>query len=236
MNKIRLETKMTVVNIKSPFRGKASDASESVYDNTFIFERGKIYGIICEPRQGGDALSCFMSNQISWENEEMYFDEVQVNPSDIGEISWYMGKPIYSKGIIKREISVRKALNKAISQYHRYGNINDIISEFSLQTKSLDYGLSKYGYERWRASLAIGYAKCKIIYCFPWLNSSRFYNWIMHSSVYCFFRKLKDEGNILILPTIRRANVEGFADEIIEIHNPDTDSIVVNNQYFKDYY
>ena len=58
----------------------------------------------------------------------------------------------------------------------------------------------------------------------------------MHSSVYCFFRKLKDEGNILILPTIRRANVEGFADEIIEIHNPDTDSIVVNNQYFKDYY
>ena len=235
MNKIRLETKMTVVNIKSPFRGKASDASESVYDNTFIFERGKIYGIICEPRQGGDALSCFMSNQISWENEEMYFDEVQVNPSDIGEISWYMGKPIYSKGIIKREISVRKALNKAISQYHRYENINDIIEEFGLQERRLDYGLSNYSYERWRASLAIGYASYKVVYCFPWLNSHLFYNWIICSSVFRFFRKLRDEGNIIILPTSRRDNVAGFVDEIIEICNV-SDKIVTDDPYFREYF
>ncbi len=236
MNRIRLETKMTVVDIKSPFRSSNRDASEPVYDNIYEFERGKIYGIVCEPRQSGDALSCFMSNQIPWEDEKMYFDEVQVKPSDIGEISWYMGRPLYCKGIMKREISVKKALNQAISRYHRYENINDIISEFNLQTMNLDYGLSKYGYERWRASLAIGYANCKIVYCFPWLNTSRFYNWIINSSVYCFFRKLRSEGNILILPTIRRANVEGFVDEIIEIHNPDTNSSIINNKYFQDYY
>ena len=234
MNKIRLEVKMRVVDIVNPFDIKRNSV-DYVWDNTFNFERGKIYGIVCESEGGGDAVSCLMSNQIPWEDEKVYYDNVEINPSDIGEIGWYIGKPIYSKGIIKKEISVRKALNNAILQYHRYKDINDIIEEFGLQERRLDYRISNYSYERWRASLAIGYASYKVIYCFPWLNTYSFYNWIICSSVFRFFRKLKDEGNIIILPTSRKENVVGFVDEVIEINNA-SDKVVTNDPYFKEYF
>ena len=52
------------------------------------------------------------------------------------------------------------------------------------------------------------------------------------------YDKARGKLNVVDSLMIRIENVKksGFADEIIEIHNPDTDSIVVNNQYFKDYY
>ncbi len=232
INKIKLETRERFVRIETFFGEKFFD---DIGDNVFTFEKGKIYGIVCEYGGGGAAISCFMSNRIPWKDEKIYFDDLEINPSDIGEIGWYIGREIYSKGIIKKEISVRKALNHAVSQYHRYENINDIIEEFGLQERRLDYGLSNYSYERWRASLAIGYASYKVIYCFPWLNSHLFYNWIICSSVFRFFRKLKDEGNIIILPTSRRDNVAGFVDEIIEICNA-SDKIVTDDPYFREYF
>lgn len=232
MSKIKLETGERFVHIETSFGEKFVD---DVRENTFTFENGKIYGVVCEYGGGGAALSCFMSNQIPWEDEKIYFDEKEINPSDIGEISWYIGKPIYSKGILKKEISVRKALNNAVLQHHRYKNISDIIEEFGLQERRLDYGLSNYSYERWRASLAIGYASNKTIYCFPWLNTYSFYNWIICSSVFRFFRKLRDEGNIIILPTSRKENVVGFVDEVIEINNA-LNKVVTNDPYFKEYF
>lgn len=234
VNKIRLEVKKRVAEIENPFNSKRSSTIDSVYDNIYNFERGKIYGIVCEPGEGGAAVSCLMSNQIPWEDEKIYFDGIEVKATDIGEISWYVGKPVYSRGLIKKEISVREALEYAVSQYHRYENLGDIVSEFGLETSRWNQKLTIYSYERWRASLAIGYASNRIVYCFPWLDTCCFYNWIINSSVFRFFKKLRDEGNILILPTIRRANVEGFVDEVIEINNPGTDRVVADNQCFKD--
>lgn len=234
VNNIRLEVKDRVAEIENPFNNKRISTIDSVYDNTYNFERGKIYGIVCEPGEGGATVSCLLSNQIPWEDEKIYFDDVEVKPSDIGEISWYVGAPIYSQGFIKKEMSVKEALEYAVLRYSRYENLGDIVSEFGLETNRWNKKLTIYSYERWRASLAIGYASYKIVYCFPWLDTSSFYNWVINSSVFRFFRRLRDEGNILILPTIRRVNVEGFVDEVIEIHNPGTDRVVTDNRCFKE--
>lgn len=147
------------------------------------------------------------------------------------------GKKITSNGFIKKEISIRKSLENAIKKCHKYENIDEIIKEFHLNTDILDYGISKNcNWERWRVSLAIGYANNKQVYCFPWLDTLTFYDCMYNSSVFRFFKKLKREGAIIILPTSRKENVEGFVDEIITIKNPRFEHVISDSSYFKEYF
>lgn len=234
MEKIRLETKDRFIHINNPFGEKSLDYT---CDNIFIFERGKIYGVICEHGGGGEAISLLLSNQTPREEERIYFDDREADVLEVQQAGWYMGKPLYSGKLIRREVSIRKALKHAVDKYHRYENMNDIVEEFVLTPDRLDYGLSRNcNWEKWRASLAIGYASNKVIYCFPWMDTLEFYDCLYNSSVFRFFKKLKREGSIIILPTSRRENVAGFVDEIIQIHSPRFEHVISDSQYFKDYF
>lgn len=233
LEKIRLVIKECIIHIKNPCNEEIIDY---MTDNTFIFDKGKIYGIVCEHGCGGDAISALISNHVSCEKVKIYMDDNEINSDNIGKIGWYVGGLVYSNGLIKREKSVKKALRNAIKKYHRYETIDEIINEFHLTIGRLNYGISKYSWEKWRASLAIGYASNKIVYCFPWMNTFYFYDCLLNSAIYCFFKKIKEQEGIIILPTSRRENVEDFVDEIIEIRHSRFESVISENPYFKDYF
>lgn len=97
-----------------------------------IFEKGKIYGIVCEHGGGGESISLLLSNEVSLKREKIYIDDIEIQGSDIKKIGWYVGKKLYSRGIIKREMSIRKSLKYAIKKSGRYKNIEDVIEEFHL--------------------------------------------------------------------------------------------------------
>lgn len=235
LEKIRLEIKdERFINICNPFKEKSQDY---ICKNTFIFEKGNIYGIVCEHGGGGESISRFLSNEESLKQEKIYIDDVEAESSDIKKIGWYVGKTLYSQGIITKELSIRKALEYAIKRYKRYENVEDIIEEFHLTTDRLDYSLSRNcEWEMWRASLAIGYASNKTVYCFPWMNTLFFYDCMYNSSVFRFFNKLKSEGAVIILPTSRKENVCGFVDKVIQIENPRYKHVISDNSYFKQYF
>ena len=234
MEKIKLEMRKRFVNVENPFGEKSRDYMS---DNIFIFEKGKIYGIVCEHGGGGESISLLLSNKIPWREEKIYFDDVAVEGAEVQKIGWYLGSPIYSNLPIRREVSIKKALKYAINKYHRYENMDEVVEEFKLTTGILDYGISRNcNWERWRASLAIGYASNKTVYCFPWMNTLEFYDCLYNSSVFRFFKKLKNEGAIIVLPTSRSENVIGFVDEIIQIQCPRFEHIISDSQYFKDYF
>lgn len=233
MEKIELITKEKFIEVTNFLNEKNIDY---ICDGKFVFEKGKIYGIICEYGGGGQIISSLLSNQIFCDEQKIYIDGDELHNHNIQSIGWYVGSPIYSGKLIKKEISVRQALNYSINKYHRYNNVNEIIDEFHLTRDRLSYGLSKYSGEKWRASLAIGYVSNKVVYCFPWMNTMNFYDCLINSAVYYFFKKLKNEGAIIILPTSRIENVEGFADEIIEIDNPRFRRVVSEDLYFKEYW
>ncbi len=118
---------------------------------------------MCEHGGGGKTISLLLSDQVSKEEEKIYFDDVSVSEQDTQQMGWYMGKPIYSNMPIRREISIKKALN---------------------------YGLSRNcNWEKWRASLAIGYASNKMVYCFPWMNTLEIYDCLYNSAIFQFFRR-----------------------------------------------
>lgn len=222
------------INVNNPFGETSQDY---VCENTFTFEKGTIYGIVCEHGGGGEAISLLLSRTIPLKQEKVYIDDMEVQDSKIEEIGWYVGKALYSRGFIKKEQSARQALEHAIKKYHRYEKIADIVEEFHLTQGRLDYGISRNcEWEMWRASMAIGYASNKMIYCFPWMDTLHFYDCMYNSSVFRFFKRLTGEGAIIILPTSRKENVNGFVDSVIQIHSPRFEHIISEAPYFKEYF
>lgn len=234
MEKVILETHERFVPVSNPFGEKNNDYT---IDNVFVFERGKIYGVVCEHGGGGESISLLLSNQVPREEEKIYFDNQEVDPFTVGQAGWYMGKSLYSGTLIKREITLRMAMKYAVNRYHKYKSIEEMAEDFVLEPGIWDYGLSRScHWVKWRASLAIGYASNKIIYCFPRMNTLHFYDCLINSSVFRFFKRFKEEGLIVILPTSRTENVEGVVDEIIQIHCPRFERVVTNNEYFREHF
>lgn len=210
--------------------------NEVILDNTYVFKKGKIYGIVCEQGEGGELLSSLISGRIAAIDERAFFNNREVLFSEIQDRAWYVGKGEYSTCPIKREISARRAIKKAIKKYGRYRNVNELVEQFGLTEGRLKYKISGYSGERWRVSLAIGYATKKEIFCFPWMNTAYFNHVMLSSSVYRFFKKMKEENLIIILPTSRKENVEGFVDDIIEINNPSFKFVATKHPDFKLYF
>ena len=104
LEKVRLETKERFLDIRNPFDDRGRDYTG---DNVFTFERGKIYGVICEYGGGGEAISLLLTNEIPREEEKVYFDDVEVDAGTVQRAGWYMGKPLYSGKLIKREINMK---------------------------------------------------------------------------------------------------------------------------------
>ena len=225
---------MRFVVVKNPFGEKSLDYT---HDNIFTFERGKIYGIVCEHGAGGESISLLLSNQIPREEEKIYFDDQEVTPQTVGQTGWYMGKPLYSGKLIKREVTIRRAMKYAVDKYHKYDSVEKIAEDFVLDRGIWDYGLSRNcQWVKWRASMAIGYACDRTIYCFPWMNTLEFNDCLCNSSVFRFFKRFKREGLIIILPTSRRENIEGIVDEIVQIHSPRFEHVITDFEYFKEHF
>lgn len=203
MEKIKLVTRQRSEKVSSYGCGVSNDF---LYDHTFLFEKGKIYGIVAEYGEGGELLSEIMSGMIPVREEEVYFDGIKAENPRMGDIGWYLGKKECAKGIIKREISARKALERAVKEHHRYRSVGEVMEDFSLRPDRIDMELSKYSGEKWRVSLAIGYACRKEIFCLSWMNTSYFAGILLSSGIFRFFKRLKQEGCIFILPTCRREN------------------------------
>lgn len=209
---------------------------DNIHCREFVFEKGKIYGLVGEHGSGGESISSLLTGRINLNDNIIYLDDIKLDEGSIQNYGWYVGKSEYAKGLIKKEISVKHAIEIAIKKYHRYANVDEVVTDFHLSSGRLNYELSKYSGERLRASLAIGYASNRRIYCFPWMNTLYFHDIILSSGVFRFFKKLKNEGCIIILPTARKENVIGIVDEVIEINNPRFDKMISQHPYFIEHF
>ena len=58
------------INVNNPFGEKSRDY---ICENTFCFEKGNIYGIVCEHGAGGESISLLMSNEVLLEHEKKFY-------------------------------------------------------------------------------------------------------------------------------------------------------------------
>ena len=219
-----------ILFVKNPFD---ENSQEYMCKGEYSFEKGNIYGIVSEYGEGGESISRLLSGEISLNEERILIDGKSIK--NISDYGWYVGKRIISKGLVKRELTIRKSLNEAIHKYKYYGDISDIINRFHLSYDKIDYKFSNNSlWEMWRSSLALGYVSEKKIFCFPWMNSLNFYECMYNSGVFRLFKMLINEGNIIILPTSREENVQNLADKILKINNPRFQRVISKTEYFID--
>lgn len=142
---------------------------------------------------------------------EIWIDNNLVNVKDLKRYTCYVGE---DAGLRKwgglKPMTVAEQIQYGVKKGYSFCNsIEGIKLQFELSSGRFNRPIKYCSGERWRASMAIGYALGKRIYCFPWLNT-RFIKSLSCLKI-CFDLLLK-HGAIIIIPTSKGS----VLDEIVE--------------------
>lgn len=200
---------------------------ERMYDETFQFEKGKSYGILCEIGEGGGGISWLLSGREEIEEEEITVFGRKYSQGERVQEGWF----ITGIGISGMNKTLEKELKIALKQSGLGLSVDDIVEKFGLTPERLKVKMRHFSWEGWRASVAIGYAMGKQIFCFPWLNPELLMEMVL-STAYCFYvDKLKKEDAIVIVPSSDRRALEEMTDEIIQLDNSVIEQFTTANFY-----
>ncbi len=213
------------VNIKNalyyPKMKNYGEMIDSIKDFQYIFTKGKSYGIIGQCGEGGWGLSYNLAGREQFISGEIKMDGKLATLADLENISWYIGEGISSKGFLPKGKSIINQLEEAIKR-NQSGTIHsatEIIELFNLSQDRLNLKLEELSWEKWKASIAIGYAYGKQIFCFPWMSTGWINDLILNCGIHICIDILKSTDAIIILPTQMAEGVDYFVDEIVFLRN-----------------
>lgn len=169
------------------------------------FISGNIYGVIGEFGDGGWALSTMLAGINKWEDYgSILANDKKIRNNEMKKYSCYVGADSGIKKMLGLlPMTVKEQIIYGIKKGLSYDNdIEQIREKFSLSNERFNRYMKFVSGERWKASMAIGYAMGKSIYCFPWLNTKRLIQLEEHISI-CS-KVLLDVGSIIIIPTTKQ--------------------------------
>ncbi|WP_084783439.1 ATP-binding cassette domain-containing protein [Paenibacillus sp. FJAT-26967] len=181
---------------------------------TYEFNSGKIYGVIGECGSGGWALSYCLSGKVKAQHGEIVINQSRVDQNQIINYGSYVGEGTSSRMFFK-ERTVRQQIKQGLERRNSKYTFQEIVDLFELSSSRLNRSLRYISNERWNASIAIGLANGKSIFCFPWLSTG----WIqsIQGRINTCARILKDRGAIIIIPTSKKDTLNDIADYSVEI-------------------
>lgn len=210
-----------VVNIKEgvffPSLINFGSTIDDIADLKCKFSSGKSYGIIGECGSGGWGLSYVLSGRDTCPKQKIFTNEKEISQEDLKRIGWYVGDGIERNSVFNREKSIKKQLQLGVKQNKHC--VEEIVNKFNLSHDRLNQRLSELSWEKWRASIAIGYAHNKKIFCFPWLNTAQVNDLILNTGFHIYSDILKKEGAIIIVPTDKKETLEFIVDEYVVLNN-----------------
>lgn len=215
----------------SPVYQDKFECHEFLYGETFHFEKGKSYGILCNVSEGGGAVSWILSGRKGICEEEITVFGRKYSKGETVKEGWFIGEGIQGKNkSVAREIRI--ALNRSWLGL----SVKDVAEKFSLTKDGLKCKVKECGWEGWRASAAIGYAMGKQIFCFPWLYTRILMDIVAKTGYFSYVEELKKKEAIVIVSASHRGILEEITDEIIEAPNlrVKTDMNLFN-RYMDDY-
>lgn len=203
----------------SPKMKNYGEMIDHLKDFHYIFHKGKSYGIIGQCGEGGWGLSYNLAGRESFITGEIRINGKEATLKDFQNIGWYVGEgwPVWNR--LKRNKSIYGQLKEAVKCNPNGPSIDEIIATFHLSENRLDKKVEELSWEKWRASIAIGYAFGKRIFCFPWLSTGWVNDLILNSGIHICIETLKSVGAVTILPTQKADSVDYFIDEVIYLNN-----------------
>lgn len=220
-----LEVNRIEVNIENalyhPEMENYGQMIDDIKDFNHVFKKGRSYGIIGQCGEGGWGLSYNLIGREQFITGEIKIDGNIITLAELRKIGWYVGEGIPNRRLFLKSNSVINQLQEAIKQNPNGAthSIEEIIKIFNLSQDRLNLKLEELSWERWRASVAIGYAYGKQIFCFPWMSTGWINDLILNSSIHICIEVLKSSGAIIILPTQMAESLDFFVDEVVYLHN-----------------
>ncbi|MEC0248175.1 hypothetical protein P4H65_20470 [Paenibacillus chitinolyticus] len=181
---------------------------------SYEFTTGNVYGIIGECGAGGWALSYFLAGREKAQSGSLFFNNVlATDQSVLAEYGCYVGEGATSRKMFGGN-TIRQQIEAGLKQNKKF-SFNELVELFELSSSRLDRKMEHISNERWNASIAIGLAHGKTIFCFPWLNTA----WInsLRNRIIPSVKILKDHGAIVIIPTAKTETLNNIADYSVDI-------------------
>lgn len=210
-----------VTTIGDPELAEYGKMKDMCNNFTFQFLGGKSYGIICECGAGGWGLSYALSGKGDIIEGQLLINRNQVNKQFLMKYGWYVGDDFVGKGAFGRikRFSIRQQITNGLKQSKTDLTMEQICSMLELSDSRLDRDILSISNERWNASVAIGLAHNRKLFCFPWLNTG----WVntLFVRLQTIAHVLKEQGAILIIPTAKTDVISKIVDETLFLIDPD---------------
>lgn len=185
----------------------------------YVFYPG-IYVLKGEFGTGGWALTEIVCGREKGFSGKILLNGRSIDWLELQEISCYVGDKTKIKGqCFGEKQTIHKQIDYAVSKGLAYGkSVEEIREMFKLSEGRFERPIQKCSGERWRISMAVGYAFEKQIYCFPWVNRT------FLQSLTCFricLQHLMDVNAIVLIPTTFAGALEGIVDNYTVVDIPD---------------
>lgn len=145
---------------------------DTISNFDYQFKSGT-YVLQGECATGGWALSMLLAGKDKVQSGQIIMEDKKLNINDLQMRTCYVGEDAGLKkccGLLS--MSVEEQILYGIKRRLSYDeNVESIKSKFGLSDQRFNRKIKYMSGERWKASMAIGYALGKEIYCFPWMNS-----------------------------------------------------------------
>lgn len=185
---------------------------------SYHFREGKSYALIGECGDGGWLLSTILTGRNKQNQGEILLNGNEISQKELQSISCYVGEGILNKkiGIFKNPIRKQISTGLKYSKQEGYTE-NDIAKLFGLREDRLSYDVEELSWARWRASIAVGFAFNKKVFCFPWCNTWMINELILNGGIHRCIDILTKNGAIVVIPTGNKESAEFLVDEVINL-------------------
>lgn len=194
--------------------GKKRDV---INDYSASLDFGKCYCLDSELGNGSWALSWIISGKVRQQKGIISVDGKVLNARKRKKHSQCVGINGHSFVFLKKktiENQILEGLKR--TNFKNAKDVTSIADTFKVNKLKLDRILEHVSAMRFKASMAIGHAFDKDIYCFPWMAQNWIFNfddiWLRELVMY-----LKSKSALIIIPTKYNQEMNGLFDEVMTI-------------------
>ena len=183
------------------------------------FCQGNLYGIMGEFGSGGAALSCGITGNTKFYEGQIFIDDKEVTIDYLIQNSWYVGNDLYnanSNKLLDKKMRIMKntikdQIEQGVRKVNNKLDANTIQDMFGISSERVCRNIEYVSVERWQASVAIGFANGRKLFCYPWFNSKDIGK--LEKQLTNTVKTLRDLGCIVIMPTTKEENIRKISTE-----------------------
>ncbi len=166
--------KLDLLNVSGgfePFLFNYGSIRDTIAHISCSFTSGT-YVLEGECATGGWALSSILSGRSEFDGQILLDGSICTQKQLMMNYGCYAGDRLIKPSLFSKKISIKDQIEFGVSQGKSFGYTTEQIKDlFGLSSERFSRTIEQTGIERWRCSLAIGFANGRVIYCFPWMNS-----------------------------------------------------------------